>query len=121
MSMKSVGWATLDELDSSYGLLNLLNTPNKQNMAYIAKLDPQITDLQNQYAKLLNDYIVLSDKYNQSIRGQKEALERCIKYQNDITELQNKYSKLQEEYIKLTHYVFDGDNNNDEINKIKIV
>lgn len=35
-------------------------------------------------------------------------------------ELQDKYSKLQEEYIKLTHYVLDDDNNNDEINKIKI-
>ena len=118
--MESVGWAPLDELDSTYELLNLLNTPNKQNMGYIPKLDPQITDLQNQYAKLLNDYMVLYDEYNQSIRDQKEALEKCIKYQNDITELQNKYSKLQEEYIKLTHYVFDDNSENEKINKIKI-
>lgn len=121
MSMGSVGWAPLDELDSTYELFNLLNRPNKQNMGYIPKLDPQITDLQNQYAKLLNDYMVLSDEYYHSIRDQKEALEKCIQYQNEIMELQDKYSKLQEEYIKLTHYVLDDDNNNDEINKIKIV
>lgn len=119
--MASVGWAPLEELDSSYELLNLLNTPNKSNMGYIPRLDPQIADLQNKYAKLLNDYMVLSDNYNKSMRDQKEALEKCIKYQNDIMELQNKYSKLQEEYIKLTHYVFGDDSDSEEINKIKIV
>lgn len=119
--MGSVGWVPLDEFDSTYELLNLLNRPNKQNMGYIPKLDPQITDLQNKYAELLNKYIVLSDEYKQSIRDQKEALEKCIKYQNDITELQNKYSKLQEEYIKLTHYVFNDDSESEEVNKIKIV
>lgn len=127
--MGSVRWAPLDELDSSYELLNLLNTTNKSNMGYIPTpvnpwalktRDEQITDLQTKYAELLDQYMVLSDEYNQSIRDQKEALEKCIQYQNEIMELQDKYSKLQEEYIKLTHYVLDDDNNNDEINKIKI-
>lgn len=111
-------------------LLNLVNQLKTSDMGYIptpvnpwglTSRDEQMIDLKNKYAELLNKYMVLSDEYNQSMRDQKEAIEKCIKYQNDIMELQNKYSKLQDEYIKLTHYVFDGDNNDEEINKIKIV
>lgn len=110
-------------------LLNLINSLNTSDMGYIPtpvnpwgfnSRDKQVIDLQTKYAELLNKYTVLSDEYNQSMRAQKEVLEKCIQYQNDIMKLQDKYSKLQDEYIKLTHYVFDGDNNNDEINKIKI-
>ena len=115
--------------DNTKELLNLVNQFKTSDMGYIPtpvnpwgfkNRDEQIIDLQTKYAELLNQYMVLSDEYNQSIRDQKEALEKCIQYQNDIMELQDKYSKLQEEYIKLTHYVLDDDNNNDEINKIKI-
>lgn len=66
----------------------------------------------------MRTFIYAVSKYVRTYR--KEALEKCIQYQNEIMELQDKYSKLQEEYIKLTHYVLDDDNNNDEINKIKI-
>ena len=110
LSMGSVGWAQL----------NLLNCPNKLNMKCIPKPYTQIADLQYKFAKLFNDYRVLNDNYNEAIRKQKDALEKCIHYQNEIMELQDKYSKLQEEYIKLTHYVFGNDSDNEEINKIKI-
>lgn len=111
-------------------LLNLVNQCKTSNMGYIPtpvnplvfkSSDEQITDLQTKYAELLDQYIVLSDEYNKSMRDQKEALEKCIRYQDEIMKLQDEYAKLQEEYIKLTHYVFGNDSDNEEINKIKIV
>ena len=119
----------MGQIDIDKELLNLINQCKTSDMGYIPtpvnpwgfkSRDEQIIDLQTKYAELLNQYMVLSDEYHQSLIDQKEALEKCIKYQNDIMELQDKYSKLQDEYIKLTHYVFDDDNNNEEINKIKI-
>ena len=93
-----------------------------QAKMYIQRSDPQIiSNLQNKYAKLLNDYTVLSDNYNEVMKEEKKVLEKCIGYQNEIMELQDKYSKLQTEYIKLMQYVVGDDKDNEEINKIKII
>ena len=98
---------------------------DKYNQAkmYMQRLvDPQIvSDLRNKYAKLLNDYTVLSDNYNEVMKEEKKVLEKCIGYQNEIMELQDKYSKLQAEYIKLMQYVVGDDKDDEEINKIKII
>lgn len=110
-------------------LLNSINDLMTTEMGYIPtpvnpwglnSRDEQIIDLQTKYAELLNKYTVLSDEYNQSMRDQKEVLEKCIQYQNDIMELQDKYSKLQDEYIKLLPYAINNGGDNENIDKIKI-
>lgn len=95
---------------------------NQAKMYMQRLVDPQIvSDLQNKYAKLLNDYTVLSDNYNEVMKEEKKVLEKCIGYQNEIMELQDKYSKLQTEYIKLMQYVVGDDKDDEETNKIKII